>query len=62
MGITFEDRTVELKSGEMIVVKKGEKHRPFSDEECKVLLIEPKGVVNTGDAGGDLTASNNEWV
>ncbi len=62
MGITFEDRTVELKSGEMIVVKKGEKHRPFSDEECKVLLVEPKGVVNTGDAGGDLTASNNEWV
>ncbi|MEC8820399.1 MAG: cupin, partial [Pseudomonadota bacterium] len=40
-----------LKSGEMMVVSKGEKHRPYAELECKVLLVEPRGVVNTGDAG-----------
>ena len=53
---------MELRAGEMIVVPKGEEHKPFADEECKVLLVEPKGVVNTGDAGGELTAKNEVWV
>ena len=46
----------------MIVVPKGEEHKPFADEECEVLLVEPKGVANTGDAGGELTAKNEVWV
>jgi len=62
MNIEFEDRVVALKSGEMMVVKKGERHRPFAEEECKVLLIEPRGVVNTGDAGGKLTAPVDDWL
>ena len=62
MGIEFRDRTVQLSEGEMIVVLRGEEHRPFADEECKVLLVEPKGVVNTGDAGGELTADNDVWI
>ena len=62
MKIEFEDRVVPLESGEMMVVRKGERHRPCSDEECKVLLIEPRGVVNTGDAGGDLTAPVDDWL
>ena len=62
MGIKFRDRTVQLNEGEMIVVPRGEEHKPFADEECKVLLVEPKGVVNTGDAGGKLTADNDVWI
>ena len=62
MGIEFRDRTVQLSEGEMIVVPRGEEHKPFADKECKVLLVEPKGVVNTGDAGGELTADNDVWI
>ena len=62
MNIEFKDRVVALKDGEMMVVKKGERHRPFAEEECKVLLIEPRGVINTGDAGGELTAPMDDWL
>ena len=62
MGIEFRDRTVQLSEGEMIVVLRGEEHRPFADEECNVLLVEPKGVVNTGETVVELTADNDVWV
>ena len=62
MGIEFKDRTVELNAGEMIVVEKAEEHKPFATEECKVLIIEPRGIVNTGDSVGDLTAKNDVWI
>ena len=62
MGIEFKDNTVTLKVGEMIVVKKGEQHKPFAFEECKVLIVEPRGVINTGDSGGDLTSENDVWI
>jgi len=62
IGIEFRDRTVQLSEGEMIVVPRGEEHKPSADEECEELLVEPKGVVNTGDAGGELTADNDVWI
>ena len=62
MKIHYEDRVIELKTGEMVVVKKGEKHRPYAEKECKIMLVEPIGTVNTGDVGGELTALNNEWI
>ena len=62
MGIEFKNRTVELNRGEMIVVQKTEQHKPFAVEECKVLIIEPQGVVNTGDSVGDLTSENDMWI
>lgn len=62
MGIEFKDRTVALKKGEMIVIKKGEQHKPFAFKECKVLIVEPRGVINTGDSGGDLTYENDVWI
>ncbi len=62
MQIEFEDRTIELREGEMLVVPKGVRHKPYAEEECKVMLVEPRGVVNTGDAEGDLTADNDVWV
>ena len=62
MGIEFQDRTVELHEGEMIIVQKREQHKPFAAEECKVLIIEPRGIVNTGHSGGNLTAENDIWI
>ena len=62
MSIEFEDRTVEINEGEMIVVPKGIKHKPYAKEEAKIMIVEPTGVLNTGDAEGELTADNNQWV
>jgi mannose-6-phosphate isomerase-like protein (cupin superfamily) len=62
MDIEMRDRTVTLRSGELFVVPKGVEHRPHAAEECHVMLIEPAGVVNTGEAGGELTAANDEWI
>ena len=50
MRFEFKDKIVTLKEGEMIVVKKADKYKPFAFEECKVLMVEPRGVFNTGDS------------
>ena len=62
ISIEFEDETIELSEGEMIVVPKGKKHRPHADEEAKIMLIEPKGIRNTGDIVSDLTSDDNQWI
>ena len=60
LTIQLRDRDVELREGEMFVVPRGLEHCPRADEEAHVLLIEPRGTVNTGDAGGDLTVAERE--
>ena len=62
LGIDFEDETIELKAGEMIVVPKGVKHKPFAHGETKIMLIEPKGVINTGEKKNSFTADNDQWI
>ena len=62
MAIELRDGRVELGPGEMYVVPKGVEHRPVAARECHVMLVEPRGVVNTGDAGGALTAHNDVWI
>lgn len=62
MDIDFRDGKVTLKSGEMAVVPKGVEHKPYAREQCSILLIEPIGTLNTGDAGGDRTISSDEWI
>ena len=55
--IELRDRTVTLREGELFVVPAGVQHRPRSSGKASILLIEPKGTVNTGDAPpGELTA------
>ena len=54
--IQLRDRNVYLEAGELFVVPRGIEHCPRADEEASVLLIEPAGTANTGDAGGPLTA------
>ena len=62
MNIEFENETVQLNEGEMLVVPKGIEHKPYADSECKVMLVEPRGVVNTGDADSELKADNDVWI
>lgn len=63
MSIDFEDGSVKLGAGELLVVPRGVPHRPWADNECHVLLIEPAGVVNTGDAEPSaLTAPGDQWL
>lgn len=56
LTIQLRDRDVVLGPGQLFVVPRGVEHCPRADEEVEALLLEPAGVVNTGDAGGDLTA------
>ena len=60
--IDFQDGTVELVAGQMLVVPKGVPHRPRASAEAKVLLVEPKGVINTGDVQSDKTAPLDDWI
>lgn len=62
MKLALRNETFELKKGELIVVPKGVEHKPICDTQCTVMLVEPKGTVNTGNAGGDLTDTEIEWI
>ena len=57
LTIHLRDRDVELEPGEIFVVPRGVEHCPEAEDETHVLLIEPRDTVNTGDAGGEMTAA-----
>jgi mannose-6-phosphate isomerase-like protein (cupin superfamily) len=62
LRIDFRDSHVMVKAGEMYVVAAGVEHRPSAEAEVSMLLIEPRGVVNTGASGGELTAESDQWI
>jgi mannose-6-phosphate isomerase-like protein (cupin superfamily) len=62
LRIDFRDGAVILRPGEMFVVPKGVEHKPYAESEVKLLLIEPRGVPNTGEEGGERTAQNDVWI
>lgn len=62
LRIDFRNGSVLLKSGEMYVVPKGVEHKPFAENECRILLIEPAGTVNTGEIISEITAANDVWI
>jgi mannose-6-phosphate isomerase-like protein (cupin superfamily) len=62
LRIDFRDGAVHVCAGEMFVVPRGVEHKPYAEHEVKLLLIEPRGVLNTGHAGGDRTADNDVWI
>jgi len=66
MTIAFRNGRVELKPGEMCVVPRGVEHKPIAESECKLLLVEPAGTVNTGSveagAGAERTAPTDQWI
>jgi len=61
LTVQLRDRDVELEAGELFVVPRGVEHCPRADEEAHVLLVEPVGTPNTGDAGGPRMA-DKEWI
>ena len=62
LRIDFRDGQVLVRKGEMYVVPKGVEHKPYAEQEVSLMLIEPRGVLNTGDAGGSRTAQNDQWI
>ena len=62
LRIDLRDGAVHVSAGEMFVVPKGAEHKPYAEKEVMVLLIEPRGVLNTGDEGGARTAVNDAWI
>ena len=62
MKIAFEDRVVSLSKGQLLIVPKGVQHKPLAEKECQVLLIEPRGVINTGEVVGSQTAPLDDWI
>jgi mannose-6-phosphate isomerase-like protein (cupin superfamily) len=62
MRIHFRDGEVPLKSGEMLVVPRGVEHKPSASRECRIMLVESAGTINTGDVQSELTATDNVWV
>lgn len=62
MRIDFRDGHVALRPGQMFVVPRGVEHKPYAEQECALLLVEPAGTVNTGDATGGPTAPNDAWI
>ena len=62
LRIDFRDGFVELNAGELYVVPKGVEHRPYAEKEVKLMLIEPTGVINTGDDTNERTAQNDVWI
>lgn len=62
LRILLRDGEATIPAGSLYVVPRGAEHCPVADAECLVMIIEPRGVVNTGDAGGDHTAPNDVWI
>ncbi len=60
--IHLREKVLTLKKGDMVVIPKNVEHKPVSKNQSAILMIEPKGTVNTGDAGGELTDTMLEEI
>jgi len=60
--IEFRDKKIKLNKGELYIVPKGIEHKPYAENECHIMLIEPKGIINTGEKSTKLTSKNDIWV
>jgi len=58
----FRDRDVWINPGEFIIVPKGVEHMPVADEECHVVLLEPKSTLNTGNVVNERTLPQLERI
>ncbi|WP_061243237.1 cupin domain-containing protein [Ectopseudomonas composti] len=62
LRIDLPEGCVYVNPGELYVVPRGVEHRTAAQGEAKLMMIEPRGIVNTGHEGGDLTAANDIWI
>ena len=62
LTIELEDKVIDLREGDVYVVKKGVRHNPIAEEECLVMLIEPKDTLHTGDVIDDKSKAITEQL
>jgi mannose-6-phosphate isomerase-like protein (cupin superfamily) len=62
LTIHLRDSELHLKSGEICVIPSGVEHKPAAADECQILMVEPAGTLNTGDAGGERTIEETAWI
>jgi len=62
LTIHLRDGDLHLEPGEMCVIPSGVEHKPAAEEECRILMVEPAGTQNTGDAGGERTVEDTAWI
>ncbi len=62
LRMEFRTHSVEVGPGEFIIVPRGVEHRPVADEEVHLMLFEPAGTLNTGNAGGEMTVAELERI
>ena len=58
----FRDHSVELHEGQMLVVPRGIEHRPVATQEYAVMMVEPAGLVNTGDSEVSDRTTTGTWI
>ena len=62
LTMNYRDRAVTVRPGEIHVVPRGVEHKPAAEEVCEIVMIEPAGTMNTGDAGGERTVTDVPWI
>lgn len=62
LTIHLRDRNLHLSPGELCVIPRGVEHKPAAEQECQIFMVEPAGTMNTGDAGGEYTIEEIEWI
>lgn len=62
LAIQLRDGNLDLSPGELCVIPRGVEHKPAAEQECQILMVEPAGTLNTGDAGGERTIQETEWI
>jgi mannose-6-phosphate isomerase-like protein (cupin superfamily) len=62
LTIQLRDGDLHLAQGELCVIPAGVEHKPSAERECQILMVEPAGTLNTGDAGGERTVEETKWI
>jgi len=62
LNMHFREKIITLNQGEMIVVPKGVEHKPVCATETKIMMIEKKSTINTGDVTNEKTITDVEWI
>lgn len=62
LRIDFRDGNVQINAGEMYVIPRGVEHKTSAEAEAQIMIIEPRGILNTGHEGGERTATNDVWI
>lgn len=60
--IELIDKTLELNSGEFVIIPKGIEHKPYAPKEVSVMLFEPATTLNTGNTKNELTVSDLDKI